>query len=220
MEEKPLIKNHNPLYIVLTRKVWLCAIKSYRPWSRPTPQTLRVWIGWVFKTVRFSGSMSFNAPSSRSINKSLPYNREYCPVTTFSIHRKIHKNGDSKITREINNVRTVTMIRFKCIFRNDQYNEKKSHAYISPSSNNIEQIISTERQVDDTLVDSFAASFRREILLGDFRPAKWSNRKPDRLVSIFWISSCRIAPSSIFVHRQVVKFHNRFSLLSHSHGFA
>lgn len=48
-------------------------LKSYLPLSLPTPHTLIVWIGWVFNTVRFSGSINFKAPSSRSINRSLPY---------------------------------------------------------------------------------------------------------------------------------------------------
>jgi hypothetical protein len=50
---------------------------NYLPLSRPTPQTLMVCMGWVFKTVRFSGSISFKAPSSKSMNKSLPCNSAF-----------------------------------------------------------------------------------------------------------------------------------------------
>lgn len=44
----------------------------YLPLSLPTPHTRIVWMGWEFNTVKFSGSMSFKAPSSKSINRSLP----------------------------------------------------------------------------------------------------------------------------------------------------
>lgn len=46
---------------------------NYLPLSRPTPHTRIVWIGCVFSIVKFSGSINFKAPSSKSINKSLPY---------------------------------------------------------------------------------------------------------------------------------------------------
>ena len=45
----------------------------YLPLSLPTPQTRIVWMGWVLRTVRFSGSISFSAPSSKSMNNSLPW---------------------------------------------------------------------------------------------------------------------------------------------------
>lgn len=49
--------------------------KPYLPLSLPTPQTRIVWMGWVLRTVRFSGSISFSAPSSRSMNNSLPWGK-------------------------------------------------------------------------------------------------------------------------------------------------
>lgn len=51
-----------------------CKYLTHLPLSLPTPQTRIVWIGWVFNTVKFSGSISFKAPSSKSMNRSLPWN--------------------------------------------------------------------------------------------------------------------------------------------------
>lgn len=51
-----------------------CEYLTHLPLSLPTPQTRIVWIGWVFNTVKFSGSISFKAPSSKSMNRSLPWN--------------------------------------------------------------------------------------------------------------------------------------------------
>lgn len=56
--------------------------RTHLPLSRPTPQTRIVWIGCVFKTVKFSGSISFKAPSSKSKNKSLPY-KSICDMISF-----------------------------------------------------------------------------------------------------------------------------------------
>lgn len=46
---------------------------AHLPLSLPTPHTRIVWIGCEFKIVKFSGSISLRAPSSKSKNKSLPY---------------------------------------------------------------------------------------------------------------------------------------------------
>lgn len=48
---------------------------SYLPLSLPTPQTRMVWIGWVFKTVMFSGSINLRDPSSKSIKRSFPWKK-------------------------------------------------------------------------------------------------------------------------------------------------
>lgn len=56
--------------------------RTHLPLSRPTPQTRIVWIGCVFRTVKFSGSISFKAPSSKSKNKSLPY-KSICDMISF-----------------------------------------------------------------------------------------------------------------------------------------
>ena len=45
---------------------------THLPLSLPTPQTRMVWMGWLLRSVRFSGSTSFREPSSRSMNRSLP----------------------------------------------------------------------------------------------------------------------------------------------------
>lgn len=45
---------------------------THLPLSRPTPHTRIVWIGCEFSIVSDSGSINFKAPSSRSMNRSLP----------------------------------------------------------------------------------------------------------------------------------------------------
>ncbi|KAF0772854.1 hypothetical protein FWK35_00002960, partial [Aphis craccivora] len=50
---------------------YVCEIPNL-PLSRPTPHTLIVCMGCVFNIVRFSGSINFNAPSSKSIKRSFP----------------------------------------------------------------------------------------------------------------------------------------------------
>lgn len=67
-------------------------------------------------------------------------------------------------------------VEYRKIFRIDQLQSSLIQIHekifaVAPSSNDVEKIVSTEGEIDDTLVDRFAAPFWRQILLGDLRPA-------------------------------------------------
>lgn len=67
--------------------------------------------------------------------------------------------------------------------------------YIAPSSNDIQQIVSTKWKIHDTLVHGLAASLGCQILFRNFRPTQGSHSKSDRLVSALRIRSGGIASS-------------------------
>lgn len=80
---------------------------SYRPLSLPTPQTRIVWIGCVWSVFRLSGSISFRAPSSRSMNRSLPWNQ----YLTFR-KKKIYDKTTGSIQTPF--LLTLVLIIFSC----------------------------------------------------------------------------------------------------------
>lgn len=66
--------------------------------------------------------------------------------------------------------------------------------HITPSTDNIEQVILAERQVEDALIYSFWWTFWGEIFLGNFHPAQRSHCEPNRLISIRfqWITAAPV----------------------------
>lgn len=68
--------------------------------------------------------------------------------------------------------------------------------YIAPSTNDVQEIVSTEGEIHDALVHGLAAPLGRQVFLCDLRPAQGSHGESDRLVPALGIRSGRIAPSS------------------------
>jgi len=75
--------------------------------------------------------------------------------------------------------------------------------YITPSSDDIQKIVSTEWKIYDALIDSLAASLGCQIFFRDLRPTQGSHSKSDWLVPTLGVRSGRIASSSEKIKREI-----------------
>lgn len=74
------------------------------------------------------------------------------------------------------------------------FTSKSTH--VAPSTDDVQEIVSTERQIHDALVHGLAAPLGRQVLLRDLRPAQGSNGESDRLVPALGIRSGGVASTS------------------------
>lgn len=68
--------------------------------------------------------------------------------------------------------------------------------YVAPSSNDVQKVVSAEREIHDAFIHGLAASLGRQILFRDLRPSQGSHGESNRLVPALRIRSGGIASSS------------------------